>query len=157
MIDKYTWVDKGSSYLMSDVNAAILTAQLEHAEIIQQRRHQAFLIYMEGLCDWANKVGARLPHHLAGEDRPAHLFPILMPDLNRRTRLIEHARAQEVFLTFHYVPLHHSPGGERFGRYIDDFSNTQNISDTLVRLPLFSDMTDDNAARVIETLIDSDL
>ena len=157
MIDKYTWVDKGSSYLMSDVNAAILAAQLEHAEVIQQRRHQAFRLYMEGLSDWAYKVVVQLPHHLAREDRPAHLFPILMPDLNRRTRLIEHAKAREVFLTFHYVPLHHSPGGERFGCYIDDFSNTQNISDTLVRLPLFSDMTDDDAARVIETLIDSDL
>lgn len=157
MIDKYTWVDKGSSYLMSDVNAAILTAQLEHAEVIQQRRHQAFRLYMEGLSDWAYKVGVQLPHHLAREDRPAHLFPILMSSLKSRTELIEFAKTKNVQLTFHYVPLHHSPGGEKFGHCRDDFSNTQNISDTLVRLPLFSDMTDDDATRVIEALIDSGL
>jgi dTDP-4-amino-4,6-dideoxygalactose transaminase len=156
MIDKYTWVGKGSSYLMSDVNAAILTAQLEHAEVIQQRRHQAFRLYMEGLSDWANKVDARLPHHLAREDRPAHLFPILMPSLKSRTALIEFAKTHNVQLTFHYVPLHDSPGGEKFGHYADNFTNTQDISETLLRLPLFSDMTAGDVTQVIETLIDSD-
>jgi dTDP-4-amino-4,6-dideoxygalactose transaminase len=156
MIDKYTWVDKGSSYLMSDVNAAILAAQLEHAEIIQQRRHQAFRLYMEGLADWANKVGARLPHHLAGENRPAHLFPILMPSLKSRTELIEFAKTHNVQLTFHYVPLHHSPGGEKFGRYTGDFSDTENISNALVRLPLFSDLVSRDSSRVIEVLLEFD-
>ena len=156
MVDKYTWVDKGSSYLMSDVNAAILTAQLEHAEVIQQRRHQAFRLYMEGLFDWANKVGAQLPHHLSREDRPAHLFPILMPSLKSRTELIEFAKSQDIHLTFHYIPLHHSPGGMKFGTSSDNFVATQTISDTLVRLPIFSDMTDDDATHVIETLINSD-
>lgn len=152
MIDKYTWVDKGSSYLMSDINAAVLTAQLEHAEVIQQRRHQAFQAYMEGLSDWADKIGAQLPHHLARQDRPAHLFPILMPSLDSRTELINFAKAQEVSLTFHYVPLHHSPGGMKFGTALEDFECTQTISDTLVRLPLFSDMNNDDAGRVLEVL-----
>ena len=153
MIDKYTWVDKGSSYLMSDINAAILTAQLEHAEVIQQRRRQAFCLYMEGLSDWAYKVGAQLPDHLAREDRPAHLFPILMPSLDSRMGIIEFAKTNDVQLTFHYVPLHHSPAGKKFGNYADDFRNTQDISDTLVRLPLFSDMDSRDSSRVIEVLL----
>ena len=156
MIDKYTWVDKGSSYLMSDINAAILTAQLEHAEVIQQRRRQAFCLYMEGLSDWAYKVGAQLPHHLAREDRPAHLFPILMPSLDSRMGIIEFAKTNDVQLTFHYVPLHHSPAGKKFGNYADDFRNTQDISDTLVRLPLFSDMDSRDSSRVIEVLLEFD-
>ena len=150
MIDKYTWVDKGSSYLMSDINAAVLTAQLEHAEVIQQRRHQAFQAYMDELSDWADKIGAQLPHHLAREDRPAHLFPILMPSLDSRTELIEFAKKQDVYLTFHYVPLHHSPGGMRFGTASENFANTQRISDVLVRLPLFSDMNNEDISRVVK-------
>ena len=152
MIDKYTWVEKGSSYLMSDLNAAVLLAQLEHADIIQQRRRDAFVLYMVGLKNWADSIGATLSTHLHRDDRPFHLFPILMPNLNARTQLIDFAKKNDVFLTFHYVPLHQSPGGEKFGRYSDDFTNTQNISDTLVRLPLFSDMTTSDAVRVLETV-----
>ena len=152
MIDKYTWVDKGSSYLMSDVNAAILMAQLEHAEMIQERRHQAFRLYMEGLSDWANKVGAQLPHHLAREDRPAHLFPILMPSLDSRTEIIEFAKTNNVQLTFHYVPLHHSPAGNKYGRIVDDLTLTQQISETLVRLPLYSDLKDKDTESTLETI-----
>jgi dTDP-4-amino-4,6-dideoxygalactose transaminase len=152
MIDKYTWVDKGSSYLMSDVNAAILTAQLEHAEVIQQRRHQAFHLYMEGLSDWANKVGAQLPRHLAREDRPAHLFPILMPSLDSRTEIIEFAKTNNVQLTFHYVPLHRSPGGIKFGRTLGELTLTQQISETLVRLPLYSDLQGKDTEATIGTI-----
>jgi dTDP-4-amino-4,6-dideoxygalactose transaminase len=135
MIDKYTWVEKGSSYLMSDINAAVLLAQLEHSSTIQQRRQSAFEYYMNELAGWASEIGTVLPHHLNDPARPFHLFPILMPDLNTRTQLIDFAKGKDVFLTFHYVPLHHSPGGEKFGRYSDDFTNTQNISDTLVFPP----------------------
>lgn len=152
MIDKYTWVDKGSSYLMSDINAAVLTAQLEFGDEIQRRRRQAFDLYMSALGDWAERNGATLPHHLAHSDRPCHLFPILMPNLETRTALIDFARASDVFLTFHYVPLHHSPGGTTFGSFDGDFATTQTISDTLVRLPLFSDMNGDDVGRVIEVL-----
>jgi dTDP-4-amino-4,6-dideoxygalactose transaminase len=152
MIDKYTWVDKGSSYLMSDINAAVLTAQLEFAQTIQKRRRNAFMTYMDSLGDWANSVGAELPHHLNREDRPSHLFPILMPDLDSRTRLMEHAKASEVFLTFHYVPLHHSPGGKKFGASSGSFTTTERISDSLLRLPLFSDMNPHDINRVLDVL-----
>jgi dTDP-4-amino-4,6-dideoxygalactose transaminase len=149
MIDKYTWVDKGSSYLMSDINAAVLTAQLEFAQTIQKRRRTAFMTYIDSLGDWANSVGAELPHHLKADDRPSHLFPILLPGLESREGIIEFAKAQDVHLTFHYVPLHHSPGGMRFGTSSNDFATTQTISDTLVRLPLFSDMNTDDVNRVL--------
>ena len=154
MIDKYTWVDKGSSYLMSDINAAVLTAQLEHAPVTQDRRSSTFTIYMEALSGWAHSISAELPHHLHKKERPFHLFPILMPSLYSRTQLIEHAKNQGVNLTFHYVPLHTSPGGLRYGRCQDDFSLTNQISDTIVRLPLYSDLTNDAIEKVIETLLD---
>jgi dTDP-4-amino-4,6-dideoxygalactose transaminase len=153
MIDKYTWVEKGSSYLMSDINAAVLLAQLEFSETIQQRRREAFTSYMTELKNWAESIGAILPAHLHRDDRPFHMFPILMPSLDARTQLIKHAKDKEVSLTFHYVPLHHSPGGEKFGRYIDNFSNTQHISDVLIRLPLFSDISGEDAEKVINVLL----
>jgi dTDP-4-amino-4,6-dideoxygalactose transaminase len=107
---------------------------------------------MNELAGWASEIGTVLPHHLNDPARPFHLFPILMPDLNTRTQLIDFAKGKDVFLTFHYVPLHHSPGGEKFGRYSDDFTNTQNISDTLVRLPLFSDMNSQHMEAVVNVL-----
>jgi dTDP-4-amino-4,6-dideoxygalactose transaminase len=152
MIDKYTWVDKGSSYLMSDINAAVLTAQLEFTQTIQKRRRTALMTYIDSLGDWTNSVGAELPHHLNREDRPSHLFPILMLNFDARTRLIEHAKASEVSLTFHYVPLHHSPGGKNFGASSGNFGTTEKVSDTLVRLPLFSDMNHEHTERVIDVL-----
>ena len=156
MIDKYTWVDKGSSYLMSDINAAVLLAQLEHSNTIQQRRRSAYESYMNELAEWASDIGAILPHHLNHPARPFHLFPILMPDLESRTNLINHAKAGGVGLTFHYVPLHLSPAGEMFGRYTGDFTITTSASDTLVRLPLFSDMESHDSSRVLEVLLEFD-
>ena len=152
MVDKYTWVEKGSSYLMSDINAAVLLAQLEFVETIQQRRRDAFDLYMKELKSWAVSIGVTLPTHLHSDNRPFHLFPILMPTLEARTQLINHAKSNDVSLTFHYVPLHNSPGGEKFGRSSDDFSNTETISNTLVRLPLFSDMKPSDPIKVLELL-----
>jgi dTDP-4-amino-4,6-dideoxygalactose transaminase len=152
MIDKYTWIDKGSSYLMSDINAAILLAQLEFSEVIQQRRGNAFTAYMDGLKSWAKSTDAMLPHHLHRNDRPFHLFPILMPNLEARTQLMESAKRNDVFLTFHYVPLHYSPGGTKFGRFNGELPTTQSVSDVLVRLPLFSDIDERDTSRVLEVI-----
>ena len=151
-IDKYTWVEKGSSYLLSDMNSAVLLAQLEYAPIIQQRRRSAANLYMDGLKNWAESIDAILPTHLHRDDRPFHMFPILMPSLESRTKLIKHAKDKDVSLTFHYVPLHNSLGGKKYGRFTGDFSNTQHISDALVRLPLFSDITNEQAMKVIDVL-----
>jgi dTDP-4-amino-4,6-dideoxygalactose transaminase len=154
MIDKYTWVEKGSSYLMSDINAAVLLSQLEFAETIQQRRREAFTLYMDGLKEWAKSIGATLPTHLQRYDQPFHMFPIMMPNLESRSKLIDHAKNKAVSLTFHYIPLHDSVGGKNFGRFADDFSNTQKISDVLVRLPLFSDVNEVDSSRVLEVLLE---
>ena len=154
MIDKYTWVEKGSSYLMSDINAAVLLAQLEFSHAIQERRRHAFDLYMNGLRNWADAIGATLPTHLHRDDRPFHLFPILMPNLDSRSRLLSFAKSKDVLLTFHYVPLHNSPGGMKFGHFTNDFSNTQNISDALLRLPLFSDISEDDTNQVINVVGD---
>jgi dTDP-4-amino-4,6-dideoxygalactose transaminase len=93
-----------------------------------------------------------LPTQLYQNDRPFHMFPILMPDLESRTELIKQAKSRDVSLTFHYVPLHNSPGGKRFGRSMDNFSNTQHISDVLLRLPLFSDISKDDIKHVLDVV-----
>jgi dTDP-4-amino-4,6-dideoxygalactose transaminase len=152
MIDKYTWVEKGSSYLSSDINAAILLAQLEFAETIQERRKKAFDYYITELREWAKTIGATLPHHLHHNDQAFHLFPLLMPDLHSRTRLLEYTRTSNVSLTFHYVPLHSSQGGVRFGRYSGELTATKLISDTLLRLPLFSDIDENDFERTLDVV-----
>ena len=139
---------------MSDINAAVLQAQLEFSDTIQERRRSAFNLYTSELSSWADRIGATLPHHLLHDDRSFHLFPILMRDLDTRARLLAYARDKNISLTFHYVPLHNSPGGVKYGRFSGNFANTQQISDRLVRLPLFSDITWDETQQVIEDLVE---
>lgn len=93
-----------------------------------------------------------MPDYLRRAGQSFHLFPILMPNLGTRSSLLEHTKAREVLLAFHYVPLHSSPGGIRFGHSTSGFSDTNKVSDTLVRLPLFSDMSNDDAVCVIEAV-----
>jgi dTDP-4-amino-4,6-dideoxygalactose transaminase len=151
-VDKYTWMDKGSSYVLSDINAAILLAQLEESNSIQIKRQEAFKKYMENLAEWALKCGALLPHHLNSPESSFHMFPVVMPDLDARTRLISTAKKLNVSAVFHYVPLHSSPGGKRFGRSASDCPNTDYISDRIVRLPLFSDIRYDEIEKVITAI-----
>jgi dTDP-4-amino-4,6-dideoxygalactose transaminase len=151
-VDKYTWIDKGSSYVLSDINAAILLAQLEESNSIQMKRQEAFKKYMENLAEWALKCGALLPHHLNSHESSFHMFPVVMPDLDARTRLISTAKKSNVSAAFHYVPLHSSPGGKRFSRSASDCPNTDYISDRIVRLPLFSDIRHDEIEKVITAI-----
>ena len=153
MIDKYTWIDKGSSFLLSDVNAAMLLAQLEDATMIQERRQVAFHSYMSEFEVWAEKYGIVLPSRLGSNTGSFHMFPILMPNLASRTRLIEFAKSFNVGLAFHYVPLHSSSAGLRFGKTTSRCSTTNDVSDRLVRLPLFSDIKSGDVERVIETVL----
>lgn len=141
MVDKYTWIDIGSSYLLSDINAAILTAQLEHQESIQAIRRDAASTYSLQLADWALSNDVGLPHSELVDGSPHHLFALLFSDLDARTRFLSFTRERGVATTFHYVPLHSSPAGKRFGRAVSDCQVTTSISETLVRLPLFSDLT----------------
>lgn len=152
MVDKYTWVDKGSSYLVSDINAAVLLAQLEFADEIQRRRQLAFSMYLDQLASWATEVGVSLPEHLSSTTSSFHLFPVMMTDLSSRTDFIARLRTVGVQAAFHYVPLHSSPGGSAFGRTTGSFGITNRVSETLVRLPVFSDITSSDIDQVIEAI-----
>jgi dTDP-4-amino-4,6-dideoxygalactose transaminase len=152
MVDKYTWVDIGSSYLMSDFTAAYLAAQLEAADRIQARRHAIWGAYAEHLAGWAAEAGVSTPTVPADREHPAHIFYLLMPDLDTRTRFIEYLRNRFIVSVFHYLPLHLSPMGMRFGGQPGDCPVTEDISERLVRLPLYYDMTVDDQRRVINAI-----
>jgi len=151
-IDKYTWVDRGSSYLMSDISAAVLTAQLEFADEIQLRRGAAWSTYRNDLSGWASSSGFLMPHADFGGNGPFHLFPLLAPDLETRTRFLASARNLGVACTFHYLPLHSSPAGRRFGDAPLGASNSESISDRMIRVPLFSDITNTEVSRIVEVI-----
>lgn len=151
-VDKYTWVDIGSSYLPSDLLAAYLLAQLEAREQIQARRHVIWGRYAEGLRDWASAGNVRLPIVPEQDAHPAHLFYLLMPSLEARTALIEHMKTQHVLLVFHYQPLHLSEMGRRFGGEPGHCPVTEDVANRLVRLPLFYQLTDADQSRVIEQI-----
>jgi dTDP-4-amino-4,6-dideoxygalactose transaminase len=150
MVDKYTWVDVGSSYLPSDVLAAYLLAQLEQRETIQERRRRIWTRYDECLAPWAAANGVTLPTIPADREQPYHLFYLLMPSLAARTAFIAHMKADGILAVFHYLPLHLSEMGRSYGGQIGDCPVTENIADRLVRLPLFNDMSETDQARVIE-------
>jgi dTDP-4-amino-4,6-dideoxygalactose transaminase len=152
-VDKYTWVDVGSSYLPSDMLAAFLLAQLEARERIQRRRHEIWACYRTSLADWAGARQVQLPAVPAHCDHPAHLFYLLMPSPHARTALITHMRSQQVLTVFHYQPLHLSEMGRRYGGAPGQCPRTEDIADRLVRLPLYFQLTDDDQQRVIDGVV----
>jgi dTDP-4-amino-4,6-dideoxygalactose transaminase len=154
-VDKYTWCDIGSSYLPSDILAAYLLAQLEARDQIQARRQQIWARYQTTLADWAARYGVGLPTIPADCTHPAHLFYLLMPSLEARTHLLASLRAQQVLAVFHYLPLHLSEMGRRFGGHEGQCPVTESVSDRLVRLPLFYQLTETDQQRVIEAVITS--
>lgn len=151
-VDKYTWVDLGSSYLPSDALAALLYAQLELHEQIQARRQALWTRYAEELRDWADSRNYRLPIVPSDCAQPYHLFYVLVHNLEERQALIAHLKAQGICSVFHYLPLHLSPMGRRFGGRQGDCPVTETVSDCLLRLPLFFDLTDSDQTRVIRAL-----
>lgn len=148
-IDKYTWVDLGSSYLPSDILAAMLYAQLEVRTRVQARRRHIWNRYAEALTDWASDVGAKLPTIPNEVEQAYHLFYVLMPSLEARTQLIAHLKSKGILAVFHYLPLHLSDMGLRYGGALGDCPVTESVADRLVRLPLFFDLTDSEQSRVI--------
>ncbi len=153
MVDKYTWVDLGSSYLPSDVLAAYLYAQLEMRAQVQTRRQRIWLTYYESLSAWAAAHGVRLPIVPAHCEQSYHMFYLLLPSQKIRARMIAHLKAQGILAVFHYLPLHLSDMGRRFGGRPGDCPVTEDISDRLVRLPFFNDLTEEEQTRVIEALL----
>ncbi|MEV7006439.1 dTDP-4-amino-4,6-dideoxygalactose transaminase [Streptosporangium sp. NPDC051022] len=152
-VDKYRWVDIGSSYLPSDVLAAQLTAQLESFGRIQLRRHAVWNAYHERLADWAAGNGVAQPMVPDGCAHPAHLYYLLLPDLDNRQAFIGHLAERGVQAVFHYQPLHTAPAGTRYGRPAPGGCPvTEEVADRLVRLPLFADLDEDAVTRVVEAV-----
>jgi dTDP-4-amino-4,6-dideoxygalactose transaminase len=149
-VDKYTWVDVGSSYLPSDLLAAYLLAQLESVERIQARRQALWSRYARDLADWAARTDVRLPIVPGHCHHPAHIFYLLFASLDVRTAFIAHLRAHNVLALFHYQPLHLSDMGRRFGGRPGQCPVTERVADCLVRLPLFYQMTDEEQRIVID-------
>jgi dTDP-4-amino-4,6-dideoxygalactose transaminase len=149
-VDKYTWVDVGSSYLPSDLLAAYLVAQLESVAAIQARRHALWGRYARELAEWAASADVRLPVVPGHCDHPAHIFYLLFASLEARTAFIAHLRAHNVLALFHYQPLHLSDMGRRFGGRPGQCPVTERVADRLVRLPLFFQMTDEEQSLVID-------
>jgi dTDP-4-amino-4,6-dideoxygalactose transaminase len=153
-VDKYTWVDVGSSYLPSELLAAVLWAQMESAEKIQKRRGEIWTCYNTELTDWADKNTIRLPYVPEHCQQPYHMFYLLMPNLDIRTRFISYMKESGILCVFHYLPLHLSDMGLKFGGKPGDCPVTVEVSDRLVRLPLFYNMTDAELDRVIHSILD---
>jgi len=151
-VDKYSWIDLGSSYLPSDLLAAFLFAQLEARERIQAHRRKVWEAYRRGLGDWASAAGVGLPHVPAECEHPAHIFYLMLPSLEARQALIAHLAERGVSAVFHYLPLHVSTMGMRFGGKTGDCPITERVSDRLLRLPVYNDLTDDEQARVIDAV-----
>ncbi len=152
-VDKYTWVDVGSSYLPGEIVAAFLWAQMEDVKRITDRRLSIWSTYDAGLDVLAREGILRLPIVPAGCTHNGHMFYVLFRDLDSRTLAIECLKRHEITAVFHYVPLHSSPAGVKFGRAHGNMTVTDDTSDRLLRLPLYYDMTDADTQSVIETLI----
>jgi dTDP-4-amino-4,6-dideoxygalactose transaminase len=154
-VDKYSWVDVGSSFLPSDIQAAFLLAQFEAHESIQQKRKSIWEFYLRSLGEWAAKVGARLPIVPEYCEQSYHLFYLLLPTLDFRTQLISRLKEAGIIGVFHYVPLHTSVMGKKFGYKVGDCPVAEDASDRLLRLPFYNDLNEDQQIKVIETILKS--
>ncbi|MCA9974700.1 MAG: dTDP-4-amino-4,6-dideoxygalactose transaminase, partial [Anaerolineales bacterium] len=149
-VDKYTWVDVGSSYLLSDVMAAYLLAQLENRQKIEQRRAAIFERYVASLASLALAGKFRLPVIPADVKQSHHLFYLLLNSAEQRDAMLRHFKAQNILAVFHYLPLHLSPMGRQMGGAEQDCPVTEDVSGRLIRLPFYYDLSEDDQARVIE-------
>jgi dTDP-4-amino-4,6-dideoxygalactose transaminase len=150
-VDKYTWVDVGSSYLPSEILAAFLAAQIEEAETITERRLAIWQRYHDAFADLEAAGRLRRPVAPAHCRHNAHMYYLLLRDLDERTRFIHALKEAHIHPVFHYVPLHSAPAGLRFGRAIGDLPVTTRTSDCLVRLPLW--LPDMDQPRVVEAVM----
>jgi dTDP-4-amino-4,6-dideoxygalactose transaminase len=151
-VDKYTWVDIGSSYPLADILAAFLLAQLEELEAIQARRRVAWEYYRTGLQTLAAAHGLGLPFVPAHCDQTHHMFYLLLPSVEERSALIRHLKSNNIHAVFHYSPLHLSEMGRRFGGRPGQCPVTECVSDRLLRLPFFNTLTRDEQDRVISEI-----
>ncbi len=151
-IDKYTWVEAGSSYLPSDINAAYLWAQLEMAEEINNNRLSTWKYYYEALTSLMNRGLIELPYVPTCCEHNAHMFYIKVKDLNERTDLIHYLKDRDVNAVFHYIPLHTAPAGIKYGKFIGEDKYTTKESERLLRLPLYYGIEESDAFKVINVI-----
>ena len=151
-IDKYTWVNWGSSYLPSDMNAAYLWAQLEKAEEINEDRLNSWGEYYNGLKELADEGKIELPYIPDGCVHNAHMFYIKAKDLEERTSLIKYLKENEINTVFHYIPLHSAPAGMKFGRFSGEDVYTTKESERLLRLPMYYHLTKEDRDKVIDKI-----
>ncbi len=152
-VDKYTWVDVGSSYLPSDILAGMLYAQLEEREKIQHYRKNLWETYHIALKDWAEKENIQLPIVPKHTEQTYHMFYMLLPDLESRQRFISYLRERGIYSVFHYLPLHLSDMGKHFGGKVGDFPITESVSDRLVRLPFSYGLSASDQEEVIDEIL----
>ena len=156
-VDKYTWVDYGSSYLPSDMNAAYLWAQLEQADRINDNRLEMWNRYHDAFAKYANGGGLSLPVIPDECTHNAHMFYVKLADLDERTAFIQHLKDNGVQATFHYVPLHSSPAGRKYGAFSGADEFTTQESERLVRLPLYYGLSredQDTVVHAVETFFE---
>jgi len=147
-VDKYTWVDLGSSYLPSDLLAAFLYAQLEARETIQEKRRRVWNRYYESLAGWAESNGVKLPVIPLGCEQVYHMFYMILPSVEQRESLILDLKAQSILTVFHYTPLHLSEAGKKFAAGPSNCPVTEEVSERLLRLPFYNDLSESEQGQV---------
>lgn len=152
-VDKYTWVDRGSSYLPSDMNAAYLWAQLEHADEINENRLSTWHFYNESLKPLADAGKIELPYIPEGCEHNAHMFYIKCKDLKERGDLISYLKEHDIQAVFHYIPLHDAPAGKMFGRFEGEDRFTTSESNRLVRLPMYYGLSEADRHHVVNSVL----
>jgi dTDP-4-amino-4,6-dideoxygalactose transaminase len=153
-VDKYTWVDIGSSYLPSELVSAFLFAQMEMADRIVESRREIFYLYLELLKPLEEKGMLRLPFVDDRDSNNGHIFYVIASCLEKRDHLIGHLAKSGIKAIFHYVPLHSSPAGKRYGRVSGSMRLTDDLSDRLLRLPLYYGMSHDDVYAVVDCIKD---
>lgn len=150
LVDKYTWVDVGSSYLPSEILAAVLFSHFEEKEFIQDKRRKIWETYLNELAPWAAKNNVNLATIPDYCEQAYHMFYMLLPDLDTRQKLIAHLKNLGIMAVFHYLPLHLSDMGKKFGGKEGDCPVTEKVSDQLLRLPFYNELTEQEQEYVIE-------
>lgn len=151
-VDKYTWVDFGSSYVLAEPLAAILCGQLESRTSVQEKRLEIWRFYESELSSWANRYGVRMLEVREHSAHAAHLFALRFASVEVRNAFIEHMRNLQISTVFHYQALHRSPMGKKFGRCLGGAPNSLKASDGLVRLPLHLGLSEPDLARIREAV-----
>jgi dTDP-4-amino-4,6-dideoxygalactose transaminase len=151
-VDKYTWVDIGSSWVASDILAAYLVAQLENFDSIQSHRHRIWNTYYSELTHWGKEQGVFLPQVPAEAGHSAHMFYLHMPNINVRDRFIEHMKNKGIMVVFHYQSLNTSNVGRTLGGVPGQCPVSESAAQTLVRLPLFIELNEPELDRIISAV-----